>query len=83
MDLSEFCITSKAKVQILNGQKDLELFKRIGGGVYLESDNNTTTSKAEFKGGTTVGIRERKKTYGLDRCSGCFRPRIGFSACND
>ena len=27
IDLSEFCITSKAKVQILNGQKDLELFK--------------------------------------------------------
>ena len=27
IDLSEFCITSKAKAQILNGQKDLELFK--------------------------------------------------------
>ena len=27
IDLSEFCITSKAKAQILDGQKDLELFK--------------------------------------------------------
>ena len=27
IDLSEFCITSKAKAQILNEQKDLELFK--------------------------------------------------------
>ena len=27
IDLSEFCITSKAKAQILNGQKNLELFK--------------------------------------------------------
>ncbi len=27
IDLSEFCITSKSKAQILNGQKDLELFK--------------------------------------------------------
>ena len=27
IDLSEFCITSKAKAQILNGQKDLKLFK--------------------------------------------------------
>ena len=27
MDLSEFCITSKAKAKILNEQKDLELFK--------------------------------------------------------
>ena len=27
IDLAEFCITSKAKAQILNGQKDLELFK--------------------------------------------------------
>ena len=27
IDLSEFCITSKAKVQILDGQKDLKLFK--------------------------------------------------------
>ena len=27
IDLSEFCTTSKAKAQILNGQKDLELFK--------------------------------------------------------
>ena len=27
IDLSEFCITSKAEAQILNGQKDLELFK--------------------------------------------------------
>ena len=27
IDLSEFCITSKAKTQILNEQKDLELFK--------------------------------------------------------
>tara|TARA_R110001583_G_scaffold78667_1_gene213062 strand:+ start:94248 stop:95909 length:1662 start_codon:yes stop_codon:yes gene_type:complete len=42
-------------------EKDLELFKRISGGVYLESDNSTT-SKAKFKGGTTVGIRARKKT---------------------
>ena len=43
-------------------EKDLELFKRISGGVYLESDNNTDTSKAKFKGGTTVGTRARKKT---------------------
>ena len=27
MDLSEFCITSKANAKILNGQKNLKLFK--------------------------------------------------------